>query len=152
MIILRKIQAKKRTFAPPFFSYFSLSLNRKKTYGNESHEKETIETVSSSQIFFKIGVLKNFANFTGKHLWMESLFNTVAGLKACNFITKTLHSGAFLCEICEIFKSTFFYSTSPQVATFETKNIHTSAVDLLRIRIGNLDWNKSHDLLISLFK
>ena len=32
-------------------------------------------------MFFKIGVLKNFAIFTGKHLcW--SLFNKVAGLKA----------------------------------------------------------------------
>ena len=30
-----------------------------------------------SQIFFKIGVLKNFANFTGKHLF-DSLFNEVA--------------------------------------------------------------------------
>ena len=46
---------------------------------------------------------------------------------------------------------TFFYRIS-QVATFETKNIHTSAADLLRIRIGNLDWNESHDLLTSLIK
>ena len=39
---------------------------------------------------------------------------------------------------------TFFYRIS-QVATFETKNIHTSAADLLRIRIGNLEWNESHE-------
>ena len=54
----------------------------------------------------------------------------------------------------------FFYRTS-QVATFETKNIHTtfetknihtSAADLLRIRIGNLDWNERHGLLTSLIK
>ena len=37
---------------------------------------------SCSQMFFKIGVLISFRNFTGKHLcW--SLF---LGLKACNFI------------------------------------------------------------------
>ena len=35
---------------------------------------------------------------------MESLFNSVAGLKVCNFITRT-------CEICEIFKNTLFYIT-----------------------------------------
>ena len=35
---------------------------------------------------------------------MESLFNSVAGLKVCNFITRT-------CEICEIFKNTLFYVT-----------------------------------------
>ena len=29
-----------KTFAPPFFNHFSLCLNRKKTCGNESHEKE----------------------------------------------------------------------------------------------------------------
>ena len=33
------------TFAPPFFDHFSLSLNRKKTCGNESHEKETTEAI-----------------------------------------------------------------------------------------------------------
>ena len=44
---------------------------------------------SCSLIFFKIGVLKNFANFTGKHL-LESLFNKVAGLKTCNFFKKRL--------------------------------------------------------------
>ena len=36
---------------------------------------------SRSQIFFKIGVLKNFANFTGKRLCLESLFNKVLCLK-----------------------------------------------------------------------
>lgn len=35
---------------------------------------------------------------------MESLFNSVAGLKVCNFITRT-------CEICEIFKNTLSYIT-----------------------------------------
>ena len=38
-------------------------------------------------MFFKIGVLKNFANFTGKHLcWSLSLSNKVAGLLSCSFI------------------------------------------------------------------
>ena len=41
VIILRKIQVTMKTFAPPFFIHFSLSLNRKKARGNESHEKET---------------------------------------------------------------------------------------------------------------
>ena len=40
VIILKKIQVKMKTFAPPFFNHFSLSLKRK-TCGNESHEKET---------------------------------------------------------------------------------------------------------------
>ena len=49
-------------------------------------------------MFFKIGILKNFANFTGKHLcwseevWLESLFNKVV---ACNFIKKGLYETMF---------------------------------------------------------
>ena len=31
------------------------------------------------------------------------------------------------------------------MATFETKHIHASAAVLLHIRIGNLDWNESHE-------
>ena len=45
VIILRKIQATMKTFAPSFFNYFSLGLKRKKACGNESHEKETTEAV-----------------------------------------------------------------------------------------------------------
>ena len=45
-------------------------------------------------MFFKIGVLKNFANFTGKHL-LESLFIKAAGLKACNFNKKRLQHRCF---------------------------------------------------------
>ena len=46
---------------------------------------ENIEKLSFADIF-KIGVLKNFALFTGKKPVLESLFNKVADLKACNFI------------------------------------------------------------------
>ena len=54
------------------------------------------------RMFFKV-VLKNFANFTGKHLcW--SLFNK-AFIK---FIKKT-PTQVFSCEICKIFKKNFFY-------------------------------------------
>ena len=38
------------------------------------------------QMFFKIDVPKNFANFTGKKPVLESLLDKVAGLKVCNFI------------------------------------------------------------------
>ena len=42
----------------------------------------------------KQGVLKNFENFTRKHV-LESLFNKVAGLKACNTIKKRLQYRCF---------------------------------------------------------
>ena len=54
-------------------------------------------------MFFKIGVLKNFAKFTGKHL--------------CNFINKETPTQVFSCEFCEIFKNTVFHRTLPLDAT-----------------------------------
>ena len=37
-----------KTFAPPFFKQFILSLSRKKACGNESHEKETNHIYASA--------------------------------------------------------------------------------------------------------
>ena len=54
-------------------------------------------------------VLKNFSNFTGKKTpFLESLFNKVAGLKACIFNNKETPTQVFSCEYCEIFKNSFF--------------------------------------------
>ena len=41
VVIPKKIQVIMKTFVSPFFNHFSLLLNRKKMYGNESPEKET---------------------------------------------------------------------------------------------------------------
>ena len=93
-----------------------------------------------SQMFFKIAILKNFANFTGKDLY-RSLFLIklqtfccpwyhqkilgfltisawIEGMQLCYKETPTV---VFSCEIWEIFKSTFFYRTPPAAASV-TKN------------------------------
>ena len=57
----------KEDFCSTILQLFQFEPEQKKEYGNDSHEKKTIEAVSSFQTYFKIGVLKNFANFTGKH-------------------------------------------------------------------------------------
>ena len=45
-------------------------------------------------MFFRIGILKNLANFTEKHqCW--SLFKKIEGLKACNFIENRLQHRYF---------------------------------------------------------
>ena len=48
-----------KSFAPPFFNHFSLSLNRKKTCGNESYEKETkhIHLSAADLLHIRIGNL-----------------------------------------------------------------------------------------------
>ena len=54
--------------------------------------------------FFKIGVLKHFLNFTGKHLCGVSF-------------QKETPSQVLSCETCEVFKSSLFYRTPPVAAS-----------------------------------
>ena len=69
------------------------------------------------QMFFKIGVLRNFANFTGKHLcWSLFLIKSQAR-RPGTLLKSDSKTGVFFCEICEIFKNTFFYRT-PAVMRF----------------------------------
>ena len=56
-------------------------------------------------VFCKKGVRKNFANFTGKHVW-ESLLNQDVFRPAT--LLKESQTKAFYCEICEIFKNIYF--------------------------------------------
>ena len=51
------------------------------------------------QVFFKKGVLRNFAIFTGKHLRQSLFFNKV---EVCNFIKKETLALVFSYEFCEI--------------------------------------------------
>ena len=69
---------------------------------------------------------------------LEPLFNKVAGLKTCKFIKKRLQHRSFSCET---FEKHLFYRT-PLVATLVT---NASALVLLHIRIGNFDWDESHE-------
>ena len=62
-------------------------------------------------MYFEIGTLKNFSNFTGKIHALESLFKKASGLQACKFIKKKTPAQIFSCEIGKIFKHCFFYRT-----------------------------------------
>ena len=57
------------------------------------------------EVFYKKGILKNFAKFTEKDLRQSLFFNKVAGY---SFIKKETIAQMFSCEFCEIFKNTFF--------------------------------------------
>ena len=73
---------------------------------------------SLSQMFFKIGVLKNFAIFTGKHLcWSLFLIKLIKGLKSCNFIKKRLQHRFFPVNIAKFLSTAFFYRTLPVAAS-----------------------------------
>ena len=68
---------------------------------------------SRLRMFFQIGVLKSFTNFTGMHLcW--SLF--LKKLQAGSFIKKT-STQVFSCDAYKMFKKTFSYRTTPVAAS-----------------------------------
>ena len=62
-------------------------------------------------MFFKIAVLKNFHSIVRKTPVLESLFNKVAGLKACIFIKKETPTQVFYYKYCGILKNSFFCRT-----------------------------------------
>ena len=66
--------------------------------------KQSFADVLQNSCFWK------FRKFRRKKPVLESLFNKAAGLKE----TPTQ---VFSCEICEIFKNTFFYGTTPVAAS-----------------------------------
>ena len=69
---------------------------------------------SRSQMFFKIGVLKKFAIFTGKHLCWCLFLIKLQVWRPETLLTKDSNTG-FSCEYCEIFKNSFLYRTPPVV-------------------------------------
>ena len=67
-------------------------------------------------MFFKIGVLKNLAYFTRKHLCWSLFFNKVAGLQDSNFIKKRCQHKCFPVEIGKFSRTPLFYKTPPVAA------------------------------------
>ena len=66
----------------------------------------------------KKGVLEVFTKLTGKHLCQSLFFNKVAGLRHLRWsIFLVTPAQVFLCDYCEIFKTSFFYRTSPIAAS-----------------------------------
>ena len=74
---------------------------------------------SCLQKFFRVGVLKIFSNFTGKHLCWTFLFLKLQtwGLQLYQIETPIQ---VFSCKICKIFKNIFFYRTPPVAASVYT--------------------------------
>ena len=83
---------------------------------NSSPSEKTDFRSSLLQMYFKICVLKNCTNSTGKQLY-NSRFSKAADLKTCNSVKKGLQHRGFL-EKFEKFLSTHcFYTTAPVAAS-----------------------------------
>ena len=60
------------------------------------------------EVLYKKGVLKNFANLTGKHLRESLFFNKVPGLRTKTLLEKRLWHRCFPVKFARFFKNTFF--------------------------------------------
>ena len=73
---------------------------------NDEGQKQPLE------VFYRKGVLKNFAKFTGKHLFRSLFFDKFAGLKPTQVCSW---------EFGEIFKNIFFFTVHLRM-TLSAKN------------------------------
>ena len=78
-----------------------------KTYDLFSTSQHDITRSSHPEIFFRKGVLINFAKFTGKHLRQSLFFNQV-DLRFATLLKKKTLIQVFSCNFYEISKNTFF--------------------------------------------
>ena len=62
---------------------------------------------SRLQMFFKIGVLKNFAIFAGKQICWSNLLIKLQAWRSAILLKETL-TLVFSCEYCKIFNNTYF--------------------------------------------
>ena len=69
----------------------------------------------SPQMFHKIGVLKNFAIFTGKQLRSSLCCNKVAGLRLANLLKKRLWHRCFPVNFAKFLRTAFSQNTSERL-------------------------------------
>ena len=71
---------------------------------------------SHPEVFYKKGVLRNFAKFTGNTCARVSFLIKLQA-SACNFIKKETLTQVFSCEFCKVSKNAFSYRTPPVAAS-----------------------------------
>ena len=60
---------------------------------------------SRSQVFFKIGALKRFAKFIGKHLRLSLFFNKVVSLRPTTLLNKKLWDKCFPVNFAKTYRA-----------------------------------------------
>ena len=63
-------------------------------------------------MFYKNGVLKNFAKFTGKYLFQSLFYNKVAGLGPVTLVEKRLWHWCFPVNFAKFLRTLFLENTS----------------------------------------
>ena len=82
---------------------------------------------SCSEVFCKIGVLRNFAKFTGKYLCLSLFLDKVTGLRPATLLKERLWHRCFPVNFTKFLKTLFFMEHLRWLPLFkfnETQPIH----------------------------
>ena len=69
--------------------------------------RQSLNRGSPPEVFFKKGILRNFAKFTEKLLCQRLFFNKVTSLRPATLLKKESLAQVFSCEFCDISKNIF---------------------------------------------
>ena len=92
--------------------------------GVTEKKERTKDRSSRPEVFCRKRVLKNFSNFTEKHLCQNLFFNKVAGLRPATLLKKRLWHRCFLL-ILRIFKNAFFHRIPPVAASEQIRKVES---------------------------
>ena len=87
----------------------NLSKNFFQIYQSESESENNNFQKQAPEVYYKKGVLKNFAKFTEKHLCQSLFFKLNCKSKVCNFIKKDTLAQMFSCDFFARFLRTLFF-------------------------------------------
>ena len=106
LAIRQQVRADFRMIPVPFMNIVTLARNSLGKQDTRFREAVPIEKrvairfrSSHKRCSKKKDVLRNFAKFTGKHLWQNHFFNKVAGLKPATLLKKKLWHRCFLAQV-----------------------------------------------------
>ena len=88
------------------------SLYRTSTQGTIKNTLCITLGARSSEVFYKKGVLRKFAMFTGKHLCQCLFFDKVAGLRTITLLKNRLWRRCFPVNFTKFLKTSFFIEHS----------------------------------------
>ena len=102
-------------------------------------------------MFFKIGILKHFSNFTGKHL-CRSLFLNVAGLKACNCTKKKLQNRCFPVKFAKFLRTTLAatseFCSSSCIITVSVTITRFISNECIKVNAWSIVWYYIHSKIM----
>ena len=90
--------------------WFWKSLSRNKVLNH--HFLKSLHVTSRTQMFFKIGVLRNVAIFTGKHLCWSHFLIKLQALRPPTLFKTDFSTGAFLWILQNFYKQLFLKNTT----------------------------------------